>query len=75
MGRHIVKYKYITLQEIEKQKGRKTVDYIIVSNSSDTILGWVNYHNHWRQHVFTPASETIWNKDCLDNISEFLGNL
>ena len=65
-------YKHFTVEAIEQQKNRKTVDYIVVSRSSGDTLAWINYHNHWRQHVFTAVPNTIWSSDCLDDISDCL---
>ena len=38
-------------------------------------LGRISWYGAWRQYTFSPAFETIWNKDCLKDIEEFLQQL
>lgn len=39
------------------------------------ILGRIQWYSPWRQYTFSPAYPTVWNKDCLNTINEFIINL
>lgn len=62
--------KYISFEQVPF-KG-KTKRFEIISKSSGDILGRVSWYGAWRQYVFSPSFETIWNKDCLKDIQDFL---
>jgi len=53
----------------------KTKRFEIISKSTGTTLGRISWYPSWRQYVFSPVFETIWNKDCLNDIQNFLNNL
>ena len=38
-------------------------------------LGDIEWFSRWRQYAFVPAEETVFNPDCLDDISKFIRNL
>jgi hypothetical protein len=38
-------------------------------------LGRISWYEAWRQYVFSPAFDTLWNKDCLETIQTFLNEL
>ena len=42
---------------------------------TDIILGRISWYSQWRCYTFSPAFETIWNKDCLKDIHDFLQQL
>ena len=41
----------------------------------NTILGRISWYPQWRQYAFSPGYPTVWNKDCLNTITEFIINL
>ena len=53
----------------------KTQRYEIVSNTTGNVLGRISWYGAWRQYTFSPAFETIWNKDCLKDVQDFLKQL
>ena len=53
----------------------KTLIYNVVSVSQDVPLGQVRWYGRWRQYVFEPIPNTIWNKDCLRELANFLDGL
>jgi len=65
--------KYIEFQEVPF-KG-KTKRYLIISKSDETPLGKIQWYSAWRQYVFMSGFPTIWNKDCLITVQEFLQQL
>ena len=69
------RYEYIRIVPLAQQKGRKTLDYDVVSNSSGELLGMIEWYNVWRQHCLSPEEGTIWNADCLADVQNFLAKL
>ncbi|MHA1470841.1 MAG: hypothetical protein ACTSSP_09815 [Candidatus Asgardarchaeia archaeon] len=74
-----VKNEYINFVEIEKKP--KTKVYSCKSNSNGDELGRVQWYAPWRQYVFSPilkivmADVVVFNKGCLDDIGDFIGQL
>jgi hypothetical protein len=50
----------------------KTMTWAIRASADDTYLGYVTWSGPWRQYVFATTGNTIWNPDCLNEVSEFL---
>jgi hypothetical protein len=50
----------------------KTKRFEVISKSWGAMLGRISWYNAWRQYTFSPSTNTIWNKDCLKDIQEFL---
>lgn len=53
----------------------KTKKYHIISKSRGFVLGLISWYTQWRCYTFSPAYPTIWNKDCLKAIEDFLQQL
>ena len=45
------------------------------TGKTDIILGRISWYFQWRQYTFSPSFDTIWNKDCLNDIIFFINNL
>lgn len=69
----ILKTKYLEFKEVPF-KG-KTKRFEVLSYSTGEILGRIQWYSHWRQYTFMPSYPTVWNKDCLNDISKFLEDL
>ncbi len=54
---------------------RKTDQWTIRPLRGGTDLGVVKWFGRWRQYAFYPASGTIFNPDCMDEISQFARGL
>jgi hypothetical protein len=54
---------------------RKTAIYDVFNSRSRERLGTVHFYAIWRQFVFSPAEETIFNTQCLGLIKEFVDEL
>lgn len=65
--------KYIRFEPLESKT--KTGVWWIRNNKSDAVLGEIKWHGAWRQYCFYPAALTIFNRDCLDTINEFIVEL
>lgn len=53
----------------------KTQRFEVISKTHGFMLGRISWYSSWRQYVFSPSYETIWNRDCLKDIQDFLQNL
>lgn len=56
---------------------RKTKIWNVVSKVSDsggTILGQVRWFSRWRAYSFFPRAFTVFEKDCLYDLADFVEN-
>lgn len=65
--------KYLEFRQVPF-KG-KTKRFHVISKSSNDIIGKISWYAKWRQYTFTPTYNTIWNKDCLNDIRDFINRL
>ena len=47
----------------------KTKVISVDSKSSGARLAVIKWYWPWRQYVLTPESDTIWNRDCLEDVN------
>lgn len=64
--------KWITPEYVRQSPSGKTGLWEIRSVADRELLGAVRWHGPWRQYVFYPEWSTLWNPDCLDEVSAFL---
>lgn len=64
---------YINFKLIEKKP--KTYVYAIISNSNNSILGYIKWFNSWRQYTFFPNNKTIYSDGCLNEIINFMNKV
>ena len=57
--------------ELTGQKPKTNI-YTIFNKKSDEELGEISWYSYWRQYVFEPAYDCLFNHTCLKEISEFL---
>jgi hypothetical protein len=65
--------KYLEFKQVPYEG--KTKRFEVISKLHGDVLGRISWHGAWRCYVFSPAFETIWNKDCLKDIQDFLQQL
>jgi hypothetical protein len=65
---------YLNFEEDDHYDG-KTKRIIVVSKRHLNILGAIKWYGAWRQYTFYPESDTIWNKQCLNDILDYINNL
>ncbi len=65
--------KYLKFKQIPYEG--KTKRFEIISKNHGNVLGRIIWYGAWRQYIFLPADLTIWNKDCLKDIQDFIQNL
>lgn len=51
----------------------KTQVYNVVSRSKGDLLAVIKWYGPWRQYVLLPKPETVWNTNCLEDITWFIG--
>jgi len=65
--------KYLTFKIIENKP--KTQVYAVYSKLHGDRLAIIKWFPRWRQYTFFPETGTIWNNECLNDISAFLDDL
>ncbi len=64
--------KWIDFNEIKQPPERKTrLWYVGVKNSPECI-GIIKWFPAWRKYAFFPSENSIFEQDCLRNISDFI---
>lgn len=54
-------------------QGRKTQVLELCNAQNELIhLGQIKWHGSWRQYCFFPVDDTVFNKECLNDITKFL---
>lgn len=56
-------------------KGKKTKVILVISKSSDNVLGEIRWHGAWRQYTFQPYADTIWNIGCMHDVETCITGL
>lgn len=65
--------KYLEFKQVSHNG--KTKRFEVISKLHGYSLGRISWHGAWRQYTFSPAFETIWNKECLSDVKNFLFSL
>ena len=66
--------KHLRAQKYPRNPKRKTDGYGILSNGGD-LLGEVHWFGRWRQYVFEPNVQTVFNDSCLTDLAAFLARI
>lgn len=62
------KYKHITIrQDLIHTWG--------IYTKMDIQIGYIEYYPKWKEHVFNALPKTIWSKDCLEDIIDYIKKL
>lgn len=62
---------YLEAKQLPQPEKRKTHRYEIVNRSGDE-LGRVRWYGPWRQYVFHPEIETLFNYQCMIDLAALL---
>jgi len=65
--------RYLTFKELPSSG--KTAIYLVNSTSHGFTLGRISWFGRWRQYTFFPEPETVFNRECLNDISAFIRDL
>jgi hypothetical protein len=63
-----MEFKHIAIQKTELSD--KT--YIVFNKHSKEDIGRIYFYSAWKKYVFEPDSRTIYDKECLNDISLFI---
>lgn len=66
---------YLEFEQLQTRVGMKTQIWAVTSANHGDILGLIKWFSRWRQYTFYPEPGTIFNKDCLVDISLFIYDL
>ena len=64
--------KYLVALPPIEVKGRKTKIWEIRGTGNKAALGQIYWHSHWRCYAFFPERFTIFNAECMLDLSKFL---
>lgn len=53
----------------------KTKLIVVISKRTCETLGQIKWDSHWRQYTFWPMGDTIWNKQCMLDIINYINKL
>ena len=67
--------RYLKFRRVVPDKPRKTEVWSVLSTMHGDLLGTIKWFGRWRQYAFFPELGTIYNRDCLDDISRFVRGL
>lgn len=62
---------FLNIIEIPARRPRKTKIWIVRTKYGET-LGTVAWFSHWRKYAFSPASNCIFEQDCLRDLAQFM---
>ena len=64
--------KYLVFCHVGTSDSGLTLHVNVLSKSGGFVLGRIFWFTTWRCYVFTPSNQTIWNQDCLRELSTHL---
>jgi len=67
--------KFLIFVQLTRDKDRKTEVVTVNNKHHNMTIGVIKWYGSWRQYCFFPNGETIWNKDCLDDINSVIRDL
>jgi len=63
--------KWINFNLMRRSPSGKTKVWIVATKEGER-LGEIRWYGGWRSYVFHPSEATIFEKDCLRNIADFI---
>jgi hypothetical protein len=64
--------KWIEFEFAPTPPGQKTQRFLVKTKDGGEVLGEVKWFGRWRKYCFFPAPGTIFEEDCLEDISRFI---
>jgi hypothetical protein len=65
--------KYLEFKLLEQKPKTKVIE--VISKLHGDRLGIVKWFGRWRQYAFFPETGTLFNKECLHDIEEYIRGL
>lgn len=63
---------YLIFRTVPTEGARKTGMWAVLSRRHKNVLGTIKWYGAWRQYVFCPDPDTIFNRGCLEDINAFM---
>jgi len=63
------------LQFIVKEHKPKTKVIAVVNRTHAEEIGVIRWYSAWRQYCFMPHQNTVWNKNCLNDVNDMITEL
>lgn len=63
--------KWLRFAEQPKPIGRKTSRWLVFAKESGVLLGRIQWYGAWRQYVFFPQPDCLFNRTCLLDLATF----
>jgi hypothetical protein len=60
---------------VEQTRAPRTRRFSVVTKDGETALGEIKWHAPWRCYAFWPLTFTVFETQCLADISQFLAEL
>ena len=67
--------KYLEITEVTPNTKKKTKDFHVHNSKNGSFLGWINWYPPFRKYAFTANGDTVFDSNCLDDISTFVKEL
>lgn len=64
--------KWIEFKELPMCPDRKTKVFEVVAKEGSIKLGEIKWFGRWRKYTFNPVNNTVFEQDCLKDITDFL---
>lgn len=64
--------KWLRFQLQPQPPQRKTSRWTVYAVEGDVALGRIEWYGAWRQYVFYPESDCLFNRTCLRDLAQFL---
>jgi hypothetical protein len=65
---------WITFKEGDST-GKKTKVFGVFAKTDDSLIGYVKWYGPWRQYAFYPGTNTVYERQCLMDITKFIHHL
>ena len=71
----IISCDHLTIQKTGTMPSGKTHIYTVRNRHSNTLIGMIRWWAPWRKYTFQPQSDTIWDADCLREVTNALDTI
>lgn len=72
----IVHYtEWLSFWKQPRPEGKKTDVFFVANIKSGLTIASIHWNTGWRRYCFYPESETVWDSNCLKDITFFLDKL
>lgn len=67
--------KWIHFEERLDKPQLLTKQYYVLSNDNNFVLGQIKWYGAWRTYAFYPSQDTVFEPQCLGDITRFINKL